>query len=151
MIKDNRTTGIPSDVGTPLCGQLPLRTLTSTDLEDIRQIIRYEVRNDSDIVRGVQNILQYLGLSRKSIQTFYRWVNRSGMPASKTPNGKWWMSRRLMDQWMYSRHLIMTKAVELGMQGSYGGRKGKSMPNPEKLSEGDRAKIMASLNEDRCK
>ncbi len=128
-----------------------VRTLTPADLEDIRQIIRYEVRNDSDIVHGAQNILQYLGLSRKSMTTFYKWTNRSGMPASKTPNGKWWMSRRLMDQWMYSRHLMMTKAVELGMRGAYGGQKGRRLPNPEKLSEGDRAQIMASLAEDRCK
>ncbi len=128
-----------------------LRTLTPADLEDIRLIVRQEVHADTDIIFGIPNILVYVGLSRRSLGTFYKWMKRYGLPASKDPNGRWWMSKRLMDQWMYSRHLMMSKAMELGIRCSGRGRHGKTYPNPEIIPEGERARVIAAINEDRCK
>ena len=128
------------------------RNLTANDLDDIREIIREEVHANSDIIYYTRNILEYIGLSRKSTSTFYRWVKKYGLPASKTPNGRWWMSKRLMDQWMYARHLMMAKAAELGIKGRGTNLQGMtSTPHPEKLSESQRNRIVAEIHADKLR
>jgi hypothetical protein len=128
------------------------RILSSADLEDIRGVIRQEVHANSDIIYDTRNILEYIGLSRKSTSTFYRWVKKFGLPASKTPNGRWWISKRLVDQWMYSRHLMMAKAAELGIKGRGTNLQGMtSTPHPEKLSESQRNRIVAEIQADKLR
>lgn len=55
-----------------------------------------------DILEGLPCIAEFFGKSRHTIS---RWILNDGLPASKTPDGKWITHKTLLLQWMYAGHL----------------------------------------------
>ena len=40
----------------------------------------------------------------RSPRTIQRWINKEGLPACKLPNGNWFITDSLIDQWVIARN-----------------------------------------------
>lgn len=59
------------------------------------------------ILEGIPAIAAFIG---KSGNTTLNWINKHGLPATKTPTGRWFTHRGLILQWIYAGHQAELKA-----------------------------------------
>lgn len=64
-----------------------------------------------NILEGLPSIGNFLG---KSPNTVVNWIMNHGLPATKTPNGRWLTHTQLILQWMYAGHEAELKARGVG-------------------------------------
>ena len=63
-----------------------------------------------NILEGLNAISAFIG---KSPNTTAAWIRNYGLPATKTPNGRWLTHKSLILQWMYAGYLAETKNTRL--------------------------------------
>ena len=63
--------------------------------------------SNPDILEGLPSICRFFG---KCPNTITNWIKNDGLPASKTPQGKWITHKTLLLQWMYAGHLAEMRA-----------------------------------------
>lgn len=59
------------------------------------------------ILEGIPAIAAFIG---KSGNTTLNWIVNHGLPATKTPQGRWFTHRGLILQWIYAGHRAELKA-----------------------------------------
>lgn len=121
-------------------------------VEALRPVIREELSREVGVLVSIARISAYLGIHRHTLMNWYR---NYGFPLSKSPDGKWTVTRNLVDRWFHNRHMMMVKAKEMGFRTNdvWEARSfGKRMANlpPESLTDSERAQVVAAITEDRA-
>ena len=58
--------------------------------------------NDNpDVLEGLHSISEFLG---KSVNTTAGWIKNHGLPATKTPEGKWMTHKEIIYRWIIAGH-----------------------------------------------
>ena len=60
-----------------------------------------------NMLEGIPAIAEFIG---KSYDTTYKWITLHGLPATKTPSGRWFTHKGLILQWMVAGHSAELKA-----------------------------------------
>ena len=60
-----------------------------------------------NMLEGIPSIAEFIG---KSYDTTVRWITLHGLPATKTPSGRWFTHKGLILQWMVAGHSAELKA-----------------------------------------
>ncbi len=55
----------------------------------------------ANILEGIPNIAEFFG---RSYDTIARWIKAGYLPAGKTPQGRWFITRSLIDNWVIAVH-----------------------------------------------
>ena len=63
-------------------------------------IRRSQREHEPGVLIGVRSICAY---TRIGPHTFYRWCQEYGFPATLTPDGRWIISKQLIDNWIVTR------------------------------------------------
>tara|TARA_R100000750_G_scaffold9225_1_gene6242 strand:+ start:894 stop:1364 length:471 start_codon:yes stop_codon:yes gene_type:complete len=63
--------------------------------------------NNPNMLEGIPSIAEFIG---KGYDTTVKWITLHGLPATKTPNGKWLSHKGLILQWMLAGHTAELKA-----------------------------------------
>lgn len=125
-------------------------------LED--RIDRYANLSQKGVLVGSFEIGRYMGLTVRnrfqSSVTLKRWRDKLGFPMNKyTVSNKWWITKSLIDKWMYERHILMLKLRELGYYTtSRRGKRGYSYNNaPERHKPEEIAHARREILKDRLR
>lgn len=59
-----------------------------------------------NILEGLHDISLFIG---KNKNTTIKWILKHGLPATKTPDGKWFTHKGLILQWIYAGHQAILK------------------------------------------
>ena len=90
---------------------------------DIR---RSQREHEPGVLIGVRNICAY---TRIGPNTFYRWCQKHGFPATLTPDGRWITSKQLIDNWIVAlwkaQRATQHRERETALAGSGNGRAGQ--------------------------
>ena len=60
-----------------------------------------------NMLEGIPSIAEFIG---KCYNTTYTWITKYGLPATKTPSGRWLSHKGLILQWMLAGHQAELKA-----------------------------------------
>jgi|TARA_Y100000310_G_C20513702_1_gene730117 transposase-like protein len=60
-----------------------------------------------NFLEGIPSIAEFIG---KSYDTTYKWITKHGLPATKTPSGRWITHKGLIMQWIVAGHQAELKA-----------------------------------------
>jgi hypothetical protein len=60
-----------------------------------------------NMLEGIPAIAEFIG---RSYDTTYKWITLHGLPATKTPSGRWFTHKGLILQWMVAGHSAELKA-----------------------------------------
>jgi hypothetical protein len=63
-------------------------------------IRRSQREHEPGVLIGVRSICAY---TRIGPHTFYRWCQKDGFPATRTPDGRWITSKQLINNWIVAR------------------------------------------------
>ena len=66
-----------------------------------RNVFRKAQNSNPSMLEGIKNIAEFMG---KSVNTTTRWILHHGLPATKTPEGRWLTHKGLILQWIYAGH-----------------------------------------------
>lgn len=64
-------------------------------------------KTNPDILQGLREIAEFLNRSQMTISN---WIRYNGLPATKTPDGRWLTHKTLILQWIYAGYLAESKA-----------------------------------------
>ena len=60
-----------------------------------------------NMLEGIPSIAEFIG---KCYNTTYTWITEHGLPATKTPSGRWLSHKGLILQWMIAGHQAEMKS-----------------------------------------
>ncbi len=115
----------------------------------ILRVVREELSGSSigsGMLTGSKAIADYMGLVNPNFVAKY--VRNYGFPVNKNPRGKWWITKTMIDDWMYNRHIMMKKALELGIKKKDRSRgRLTDLVRLECLTQAEKNRIVASIME----
>ena len=66
-----------------------------------RKGVRTRLPKSPEALHGINEIALYMGIS---YNTARRWIVFHGLPATKTPTGKWFTTKRAINAWIFAGH-----------------------------------------------